>query len=421
MRKYSLKYAAIKKPGKLLFCRFLLCALCGGISALMLFSCVSIKPEALEKIEKGAKIPGVEAKAKKDAILLTFTGDIMAHEVNFRMNDYDEIYADITAITKNDDLTFANFEAPVDESRPYETYPTFNVKNAYADAAIKAGFDVFSTANNHTNDQGKDGIIATTNYFASKKRHKVYFAGTKLEENGPLSFALIDVRGWKVLFVAVTELLNSPRSKGHIDFIAPTQKERAAFVQTVRDLRAQNKCDLFVLSIHTSEEEYVEAVAASRREYYYALLDAGVDILWANHPHIAREWCLVENAKTSRVNKFIIYSNGNTISGQRSKPAYTKPETARDYTGDSYMFLVKAEKSAEKNTGAPTEEGAPITLEVQPVLITTHIDSERRYIIKRLTDEFIASFPKDAQPDLGAYYSERKRLMEKIPQTRISR
>ena len=83
-------------------------------------------------------------------LVLTFGGDIMAHVENFGMADYNMIYTDIEEIIQNDDFTFANLETPVHEGRAYESYPTFNVQPEYVQAAIDAGFDVFSLANNHT-------------------------------------------------------------------------------------------------------------------------------------------------------------------------------------------------------------------------------------------------------------------------------
>ena len=51
-----------------------------------------------------------EENFKENYIDITFAGDIMAHNVNFRMKNYNKIYTDILNITKNDDLTICNFE-----------------------------------------------------------------------------------------------------------------------------------------------------------------------------------------------------------------------------------------------------------------------------------------------------------------------
>ena len=228
-----------------------------------------------------------------ETLTLTFAGDIMAHTSNFKMSDYSLIYEDIEPIIKNDDLSFCNLETPVHPGRPYENYPTFNVQPPYAEAAVNAGFDVFSLANNHTNDQGLEGIQETAAYFATLQPQDVYAAGIKDEGSEELSFQLIQKNGWKILFVAVTEILNSPLYTDRFDYVVPTRQARQEFGQQLSALRKQNPCDVFVVSIHTCEDEYVHEITDVRREYYELLLDSGVDIIWANHPHLAKEWEIV--------------------------------------------------------------------------------------------------------------------------------
>lgn len=244
--------------------------------------------------------PVVETEKEKtdmpvppETLTLTFAGDIMAHTPNFSMSDYSLIYKDIEQILKNDDLSFCNLETPVHPGRPYENYPTFNVQPPYAEAAVNAGFDVFSLANNHTNDQGLEGIQETAAYFATLEPRDVYAAGIKDEGSEELSFQLIQKNGWKILFVAVTEILNSPLYTDRFDYVVPTRQARQEFGQQLSALRKQNPCDVFVVSIHTCEDEYVHEITDVRREYYELLLDSGVDIIWANHPHLAKEWEIV--------------------------------------------------------------------------------------------------------------------------------
>jgi poly-gamma-glutamate synthesis protein (capsule biosynthesis protein) len=335
-----------------------------------------------------------------EELLLTFAGDIMAHDVNYLMDDYSEIYTAITDITLADDLTFANLEIPVHSGRPYSSYPAFNVHAEYPDAAIAAGFDVFSLANNHTNDQGLAGILETFKYFLSRS-DRVYSAGIKAEaKKPPLTYQLIDVHGKKILFVAITEILNAVVLTDYIDYIPPAS--RAQFLRTILDLRQNNPCDLFILSVHSAEPEYVHEIAASQRNYYYSLLDAGVDIVWANHPHIARKWELVGESGTERLSKLIIYSNGNTISGQRTHPQWNAPATERDNTGDGYLLCVRI-----------TEAG----IEASPVFITTHIDEKRHYVIKKLDNDFILKLRDDNKITQSNYYAARKKIMEQITGT----
>ena len=127
-----------------------------------------------------------EEGEKANYLDITIAGDIMAHNVNYRMKDYNKIYTDILNITQNDDLTFCNLETPVDGTIPYETYPTFNVQPPYLQAAVDAGFEVFSLANNHTNDQNGHGITETYKNFDTLRNnleYKVYFSGIRENKN----------------------------------------------------------------------------------------------------------------------------------------------------------------------------------------------------------------------------------------------
>jgi poly-gamma-glutamate synthesis protein (capsule biosynthesis protein) len=359
-----------------------------------------------------------------DVLRLTFAGDIMAHTVNYNMKDYSLIYKDIESILKNDHLSFANFETPVYAEKPYESFPTFNVQPPYADAAIAAGFDVFSLANNHTNDQGAKGIDATLAYFSNAG---VYFSGIKTD-SAPLTYQLIEIpksktsntMGWKILFAAITEILNTPTASDRVDFFPPTEKSRDALISELSKLREQNPCDIFILSIHSGEDEYIHTVAKSRRDFYYRLLDAGVDIVWANHVHIAREWEMIGKAQDDSldnhaIKKLIFYSAGNTISGQRTRLNFSDPANNREYTGDSYIYSVEIARTHDAADSALTEnrlENDWEIISVEPVLITTYRDSKNNYLIKRLDDNFINSLKeKKIEAD---YFTKRKELMETI-------
>ena len=64
-------------------------------------------------------------------LTLLFAGDIMAHKPNYSMSDYSVIWKDIAPLALSCDFSFANIEAPVDDSIPYATYPRFNMHSEY--------------------------------------------------------------------------------------------------------------------------------------------------------------------------------------------------------------------------------------------------------------------------------------------------
>lgn len=339
---------------------------------------------------------------KANYLDITFAGDIMAHNENFRMKDYNKIYTDILNITQNDDLTFCNLETPVDNTIPYETYPTFNVQSPYLEAAVNAGFEVFTLANNHTNDQKESGIKETyknLDILRQNPEYKVYFSGIKETKDVKFSYELIEIKGWKVLYCGMTEFLNAYHDISLIDYVPATTKYRKEYLDFLTQLRSENPCDIFIVAIHTSEPEYVRTVSEERKKFFRQVLDAGVDIVWGNHPHVTQEWEIFKD-DSGKARKMIMYSTGNTISGQRDWPDYENPEGKYEYTGDSILMEISLVN--DKN-------GVYMDF-YNPTIITTHVESNGDYVIKKLTEGFIN---RQSEKD-RTYYTKRLELMKQI-------
>ena len=371
------------------------------IISFLFFGCatntnVAIDYDSLLKVEKN--IP--------KEITLTFTGDLMAHTNVTRMKDFSIIYEDILHIMKNDDLTFTNLETPVVNNLDYENFPNFNVKNEFPLAAINAGIEVFSLTNNHTNDQGLEGIKSTRKFFEDynnsqiDESKKVYFAGIKEKSGADFTYQVIEKNGYKIIFMAFTEIFNTPNYRSWFDTQGTTDENRKNLYKKITDLKKQHSADLFVLSVHCEEPEYVRTVTKKRKDFYHNLLDAGVDILWANHPHVTQEWEVVKSDKTPYKTKYIMYSVGNFVSGQRYRRNYQDPESAREYTGESFLFQIKFVKN-DKIIYSDT---------INPILITNHTDYYGNTMIKILNQDFIDSLKAQDKK----YYQKRLELMNQI-------
>jgi poly-gamma-glutamate synthesis protein (capsule biosynthesis protein) len=112
------------------------------------------------------------------------------------------------------------------------------------------------------------------------------------------------------------------------------------------------------------------------------LLDAGSDIVWSNHAHIIKDRKYVFYHETNS-QKVIMYANGNTISGQRTKPDFssTNPIGERDNTGDGLMVKLTFRKQ---------ENGNPPTLiNSENFFITTYINTANEYVVKPLNQDFV--------------------------------
>ena len=341
----------------------------------------------------------------RDTITLIFGGDIMAHSVNYNISSYSKIWRDIKYIFDDSDVAFANIESPIDTLKPISSYPNFNMNQKYVEAAVDCGFNVFSLCNNHSNDMFLEGIketIKTTERITKNRKesgHSVYFSGLKETAKSTFSYNIVESLGWKILFLPVTELLNRPDFSSYINYIKTDDRARKEFISLVRQLRAENKCDLFVISIHTSEPEYTRAVTDSQASFYDELLNAGADIVWANHPHIIKNRKIIIDTISNR-DKIIMYANGNTISGQRTKPELTSknPVGERDNTGDGLLYKVILKKN---------KDGSMKIQKCEPIYITTYINTANEYVVKPLNQDFV-DYLYDVQRTDWAKYIERR-------------
>ena len=343
---------------------------------------------------------------------LLFLGDIMAHAENFKMQDFNKIWTEVKPIFSKCDFVFGNIESPIDDRRPFSSYPEFNMKNSYPKAMIDAGINVFSLANNHTNDQKIDGILQTFLWAESNENsNKIYFSGIKNIPTSEITYKIIEYNSWRIIFCAITEILNQNIGKEYINFVNYTEQGRNDFIKTVNNIRHLNESDIFILSIHSNETEYVKDVKESRKQYYHSLLENGVDVIWANHPHIVRERELIGDKNSKKIKKIILYGNGNTISGQRRNPQFKNPENSRDNTGDSLMFFADFSKDLQT--------GETYISRTKPYYITTYINTAWNFVIKNLDEDFINYLEENNRSDWKEYIKKRKEITEQTKETII--
>ena len=324
-----------------------------------------------------------------DEIKLLFAGDIMAHTNNYHISSFDKIWRDVKYLIDGNDLVFANIEAPVDTTKPVSNYPNFNMPQNYVQAAVDAGFNVFSLCNNHSNDQYLDGIKETLKTVdriceqAAKNANprSLYFSGLKNSKESEFTYNLIEKSGWRILFLPMTELLNRPDFSEYINYIKTDDASRNEFIDYVKKLREKNPCTIFILSFHTAEPEYTRNITSRQEKFYKELIKNGVDIIWANHAHIIKNRKIIVDTETN-CDKLIMYANGNTISGQRRNPDLTSknPNGERDNTGDGLFYKVTLKKD---------NNGSVKIKKCEPIFITTYINTANEFVLKPMNQDFV--------------------------------
>ena len=397
--------------------KFILHTLSFILFTAIFFSCASNKLSEESQAETLPAPPQIKSEEKTSSLTITFAGDIMAHTPNHKISSYDKIWKDVKQYIEPSDLAFGNIESPVDASKEVSSYPNFNLPPSYVQAAIDAGFDAFSLANNHSNDQGESGIaetIITCEKLEKENKAKgknVYFSGLRKSKEDSYTYNLIEKNGWTILFLPVTEILNYPYKNQCINFVHHTEKERKEFIEYCRKLRKEHPCDLFIISMHANEPEYTRNITKHQREYYYALLEV-CDVVWANHAHIIKDREIVNDEKTGR-QKLIMYANGNTISAQRTRPELNSknPIGERDNTGDGLLYQVTFSKNEKKcyNENGEREDAVKIT-SAKPIFITTYINTAWEFVIKPLNQEFVDYLQEAGRSDWKQYIERRIKI-----------
>lgn len=193
----------------------------------------------------------------------------------------DKVFDPTRHLTTSGDLAFMNLENPVTALRPKlkKTY-AFTSPPERLDWYFKAGFNMYSLANNHIADADQPGIDKTIEHleeYAKKNGTPVYHAGagkTPEEGLGPKYFK----PEGKELTIAFFSLGFSPS-----DNVGKFWDE--ALEAKIRE--ADKKADIVFVSVHAGKE-YVHIPEKDLQERYRSWVDWGADLVIGHHTHCIR-------------------------------------------------------------------------------------------------------------------------------------
>ncbi|HEU0036099.1 MAG TPA: CapA family protein [Kofleriaceae bacterium] len=252
-------------------------------------------------------LPPKPATAPADRIELTFTGDIM---MGGTFKDHwcpQEAPADFDPLSaiKNQlaaDLTVANLETTVVSKIPVDKLVgnlRFAARPDQVATLPRNGIKVVTIANNHAADLDADGIRETPGHL---KDLGITAIGAPRADGPLLRIETIDVKGWKVAFIAATTRLNRPQKKTvpRVPMIDP--KDLAAeVVPLVKQARADH--DLVFVVLHWGVQ-YADNPEKWQVDAARAFIDAGANGVIGHHPHLLQR---IERYKDG----VIAYSLGN--------------------------------------------------------------------------------------------------------------
>jgi poly-gamma-glutamate synthesis protein (capsule biosynthesis protein) len=326
-------------------------------------------------------------------LTLGFVGDLMMHASNHRMADYRDLYRDIEPLLQDDDCTFANLEFPIDPGRPYRDFPRFNGTPAYLQAAVAAGVDAFSLANNHAFDAAEEGVLQTLRSIdraAREAGRPLYRAGSRANPGSPFEAARAEVGGVRIAFLAATQFLNTRGGGTRVAVVDYRDRQAAdAFAALVSAERAS--ADVVVVSYHGGIE-YASAPGSGLDAFLNRLASCGATVVHGHHPHVLQAPRFVYAGVSRRL---VLPSMGNFISGQAQ---YLDPVSGQGAvapgTGETVLVRVRVLCGAGWST----------VIGVDAVPLAVRWNGRGEMVIGRLEDLGEAS---PAASAWGGYYRGR--------------
>lgn len=248
-------------------------------------------------------------------ISLLFAGDVMGHDSQIasaydattKKYDYTSCFKLLAPYVQNADLAIANLEVTL-AGPPYKGYPQFSSPDALAVALKNMGFDALVTSNNHCVDRGRKGLERTIRILDSLDiPHTGTFIDTaERRMKYPL---MIYKNGFSIALLNYTYGTNGlPVHKPNVVNMLDT-----ALIRRDLNKARQSNPDVIIVFTHWGAE-YQSLPSKAQKDLTNFCFRHGADLVIGAHPHVIQpmEW-----RKGS--NKFVAYSLGNFVSGQRKR------------------------------------------------------------------------------------------------------
>lgn len=253
---------------------------------------------------------------------LGFVGDIMQHHRQAG-DDFHASYEAVAPLIAGFDLALGNLEFPVDPEAPIGPpvgSVRFNGAPAHLDALAAAGFDALSIANNHSYDQGPDGLEATRRALIARGLTPVGAAPPGVA----VTPSVLEMSGLRLAMQAYTFAPNGypvpddpavtdwpPRDLPLVELhFADWQGAFRAegLARFAADIAAADRvgADFRIAMVHWGVEWRLRPTADQRRAAH-DMIDAGFDLVVGGHAHVL-------NPPEVYRGRLIAYSLGNFIS-----------------------------------------------------------------------------------------------------------
>lgn len=296
-------------------------------------------------------------------VTLSVCGDVMSHapQTNDAYDAATDTYSYLPCFQyiqpwiEKADFAVANFETTMN-GPPYSGYPQFCAPDALAYDMKTVGFDLVSTANNHSMDKGFNGVVRTLDTLDAAGLKHVGTYRTQQEFDQNKGVVMVDINGIQVAFLSYTYGTNGiPVNDANAFCINRFNTDYTTECSTLDQTKLSTELthakslnpDLIAVMIHWGIE-YQTTQNAYQDQVADFLLQNGADLILGSHSHVPQPMMerTVTLADGSQKTGFVCYSLGNFVSNQ-------SPATVNvNYTDTTAILNLELTKNFE--TGETT-------------------------------------------------------------------
>ncbi len=314
--------------------------------ALLLAACGTAEPTATAPSSSPppASTSAAPSPEPPDEFTLVATGDVLVHQDRALTTgaatgdggyDFTDVFAGIAPVIEAADLAICHMETPVAPAGgPYRGYPSFVVQPEIVDALAGAGYDVCSTASNHSLDDGFDGLVRTRDTLEAAG---IAVTGTYRTAEEVQRPTVVDVGGVEVGHVAATFSTNGvPLPAGRewsVDVTAaPDVDGMLAAAGRAREAGAE----VVVASLHCCLEYQHDPTDAQVDAARRLLASPDVDLVLGHHAHVVQPFERIDG-------EWVAYGLGNHLAEHATRGYATEDSVVARFTltrGDDNRFTV---------------------------------------------------------------------------------
>lgn len=263
--------------------------------------------------------------AQPSTFTLVASGDVLIHpalteqaEIDGKAaggRDFRPMLAGVRDVIRAADLALCHLKVPLGEADDEFTgHPLFNAPPEVATALADVGYDVCSTASNHTLDNGPGGVRSTLDALdAAGIRHTGSARGAD-EAATPM---IVDLGGVRVAVVSYTFGLNAGAT---VPAGQPWLVNLLSVDAVLKGARAAKAAgaDVVVASLHWGEDRASSPSGKQQAMARRLLADPAVDLIIGHHPNVVQPFELIDG-------EWVAYGLGNHLA-RHAEPLGTTEE-----------------------------------------------------------------------------------------------